>query len=255
VKGGYVSVLNRWMIDETVELLKKPDVIYGTTPELWSIRQYADTFYKGNKIDLILGHYGYDWNKYKDDPSLMMYIAFAYLKAGDTEKAIKHAERVCLADKGYCFGLADIGQSLIDSGRLSDSLKCFKRAYELYTDMNYRQMNLANALRKAGRYKEAIKYYEKYRLMNGSIPVCFLMGKTFLLMGDEMSALEHYKLAREQLQSHNYFYIENEEIGKAILEAVIFYEKNGFQKFADELKMSLKMQKLYDKHLMPPIKK
>jgi tetratricopeptide (TPR) repeat protein len=95
--------------------------------------------------------------RYQNEPSHIMEQAIL-------RKALNCAKKACLINPGYCFGLADIGQCLIDADRLPDAVKFFESAYSFCPGMNYRQKGFANALRKAGRYREALKYYETYRL-------------------------------------------------------------------------------------------
>ena len=246
VNGGYLSVVNRWIGDQSAEVLRKPDMIYGKFPELWEVRQDADIYYEENKADLLLDLTQRHLEKHKNDPSLIMYAAFAYYGTGDIERAFDCAKRACLTNAGYCFGLADIGQCLTDAGRLPDAVKFFESAYSLCPKMNYRQKGFANALKRAGRYREALKYYETYRCKNGSFPVDFLMGETFLLVGDEESALEHFNRGRKYLKIDPYASVRYRVDADAILNAIEFYKKRGFKEYAGELKKSPKLKTMFE---------
>jgi len=246
VNGGYLSAINRWIGDQSAEVLRKPDMIYGTPPELWTVRQNADIYYEGNKADLLFELTERYLEKYQNEPSLMMYTAFAYYGTGNFERAFDCAKKACLINPGYCFGLADIGQCLIDADRLPDAVKFFESAYSFCPGMNYRQKGFANALRKAGRYREALKYYETYRSKNSSFPVDFLMGETFLLMGDEESALKHFNRGRKYLEIDHYAFVKYRIDADAILSAIEFYEKRGFSEYAGELKKSPKLKAIFE---------
>jgi tetratricopeptide (TPR) repeat protein len=245
VNGGYLRVINRWIGNQSAEVLRKPDMIYGTPPELWTVRQNADIYYEENKADLLFELTQRYLEKYQNEPSLMMYIAFAYYGTGNIEKAFDCAKKACLINSGYCFGLADIGQCLIDDDMFPDAVKFFESAYSLCPGMNYRQKGFANALRKAGQYREALKYYEAYRSKNGSFPVDFLMGEIFFLMGDEESALKHFNRGRRYLKVDPYAFVKYQIDADAILSAIKFYEKRGFDEYARELKKNPKLKAMF----------
>lgn len=236
VNGGYLSVLNRWIGEASAAILKEPDLNDAPAPPLWRIWQRLDDAYEANDLDRIFETALPCIGPGSSDPTILLYTAFAYYAGGDLAKAFNHAEAACRIDSKYCYGLADIGQCLIDTRRLSKALKFFEAAYALKPDMNFRQKNLADALKKAGQYRDALFYYEIYQSRNGSFPVQFHMGDTCRLMGDEKSALRHFLKALKCLRKKPYVSIRHSMDADAILAAIVFFESKGLAKQAEELR-------------------
>lgn len=236
VNGGYLSVHNRWIGEISVAILKNPHVNDLPLPRLWRIWQRLDDVYEANDPDRILKIALPFIDVGGKDPNILLYTAFAYYAKGDFTKAFKYAEEACRIDSRYCYGLADIGQCLIDTQRLPKALKFFEAAYALKFDMNFRQKNLADALKEMGQYPEALTYYKIYQSRNGSFPVQFQIADTYRLMGDEESALKHFIGALKCLQKNPYASITHQIDAEAVFAAIAFFEGKGLKTKAAELR-------------------
>ncbi|MGD2126058.1 MAG: tetratricopeptide repeat protein [Desulfobacteraceae bacterium] len=248
VKGGYVSVVNRWIGEACLEVLKNPGMVYDNPPKLWMARQHGDNYYEENNASALLNHSISHLENYEEDPSLVLYAGFAYLGMGNVKQAFNFAKKACLIHSGYCYGLADMGQCLLDTDRLDDAVRFFECVYTLSPGMTFRQANYADALKKAGRYREALLYFERYRSRHGSFPVEFLIGETFLLMGDASSAMAHFERGTRYLDNDPYASVKNQKVADAILRAIAFYEQKGFRGRARALKEHPKLKTIFAKH-------
>lgn len=236
INGGYLSALNRWIGDPCEAILREPDLKDALAPRLWRIWRQLDNAYEANDPDGILKIALANADVCGKDPNVLLYTAFAHYAKGDLTKAFNDAEGACRIDSKYCYGLADIGQCLIDTRRLPKALKFFDAAYALKPDMNFRQKNLADALKMAGRYNEALTYYEIYQSWNGSFPVQFQIADTYRLMGDEESALKHFMNALKCLQKNPSASVWHPIDAEAIFAAITFFERKGLATRAEELR-------------------
>ncbi len=243
VNGGYTTVLHRWMGDVVSQMLKEPHLVSNANlPELWTILQMADTYSQENKPDEILQSLVPFLDTYEDNPCLLVYIADAYYSLNNIEKAFHYAEKSCLTDKNFCYILPYLGKYLAIEGRLSEAERFFVRGYNLNSKMNYLQADFAGALKKAGRYQDALRYFEILKSMNGSFPADFMMGEVCLLLGDEEAALLHFNRGRDQLKVDPIIEINNQEVADAILSAVQFYEKSGHKDDADDIRRNPRLK-------------
>lgn len=248
VNGGYTMVSHRWLGDVVSQMLKEPHLVSDANlPELWTILQMADTYSKENKPDEILRYLIPFLGPYRDNPSMLVYIADAYYLLNDIEKAFRYAEKSCLIDKKFCYMLPYLGKYLAIEGRLPEAEQFFLRGYHLNTEMNYLQGDFALALKRAGRYHDAFKYFEILKSMNGSFPSDFMMGEVSLLLGDERAALLHFDRGRDYLKGNPIIEIKNPEIADAIVSAVKFYEKNGYKNHADDIRKSPGLRSIFAK--------
>jgi len=246
VNGGYTMVFHRWLGDVIVKSLKEPCFISNPKlPGLWTVLQKADTYAKEIKPKEILQYLLPLLETYKDNPALLMYVADAYYLLNDIEKAFYYAEKSCLTDKNTCYLLPYIGKYLAIEGKLSEAEQFFTRGYGLNPDMNYLQGDFAVALKQAGRYHDALKYFEILKSMVGSFPSEFMIGEVYLLMGDERAAKTHFDLGRDSLRSTQYAVIDRQEVTAALISAVQFYEEKGNIDYADEIRKNPKLKTIF----------
>jgi hypothetical protein len=248
VNGGYTMVSHRWLGNVILEMLKKPALLSDPKPpELWTILQTADIYIKENKPKEVIQYLMPFLETYKDHPALSVYIADAHYLLDDIDKAYTYAEKSCLIDKNFCYILPYIGRYLFIEERLSEAERFFVRGYTLNPEMNYLQGDFAIALKKAGRFYDALKYFEIWKSMNGSFPSDFMMGEVYLLLGDEKAALSYFDRGRNDLRINPNVAIKSPEIADAMIKAVQFYEKNGYKNYADEIRKNQRLKSIFEK--------
>ncbi len=235
VRGGYLRPYQRWMGDATIEILKKPSLI-NSMPEIWSILSAADYYLKSEKYGELLGFLEGVRTKYPSSLPLDTYLAFGYLGVGRYGEALNMGKNLCNQDMNYCYILTDMGVKLAKEQKPYEAEPFFSYGYEKNPKINYGQIYLGNALRKAGRFEKAIRYYMAYRKMNGSYPVDMIIGETYLMMGDEKRAREFFDSGRETLRNKRYVDVKNEVVSAALKTAVRFYEKRGLREYANEIR-------------------
>lgn len=248
VNGGYTMVSHRWLGNVILEMLKEPALLSNPKPpELWTILQTADIYIKENKPKEVIQYLMPVLETYKDNPALSVYIADAHYLLNNIDKATTYAEKSCLIDKNFCYILPYIGRYLFIEERLSEAEWFFMRGYNLNPEMNYLQGDFAIALKKAGRYYDALKYFEIWKSMNGSFPSDFMIGEVYLLLGDEKTALSYFDRGRDSLRINPNVAIKSPEIADAMIKAVQFYEKNGYKNYADEIRKNPKLKVIFEK--------
>jgi len=188
INGGFLSAARRWIADHCLEILEQPQLIEGPYPEALLVHNLADIYYMGCKAEALLDLTRRYQNRDPQERCLLAYQAFALQATGDREDAFELANELARYDSRFAFVLADLGQCLIDRGRLEAALPYFKAAYQANPHMNFRQKNLGNALMAEGRYKQALHYYSIYCRQNGLFPVAFVMGDAALKLGDDSRA-------------------------------------------------------------------
>jgi hypothetical protein len=68
------------------------------------------------------------------------------------------------------------------------------------------------------------------------------MGEAYLSLGNKESALKHFDAARKAVALRRYIEAPNKSNRGVILNAIKFYEKNGYMKEALELKKNPKLR-------------
>jgi len=235
VDGGFLEPVRRWVADQSQEILRFPNRLQEPLPRLWELREHADILYVNGRADLLLELCRPGLSEFPREPTLLLYKAFAQLARGEIDPAFALSLDLCRKDPGLCPGMADLGQLLLDADKIDTALRFFEKAYEQNPAMNYRQTELAHAMRKKGRYREALIYYEICRKKNGSFPTDFLMGQTCLLMGRRKQALFHFDRGLSAFERDLYPVVRDDKDFEAIQSAVIFYEQNGMKDKASSL--------------------
>lgn len=241
VNGGFLNTTHRWVGDLTVDLLRRPDMrAQAELPEKYAVFQRADLLLSMNRhkdlLDYLLPYLKRD----EENPAINMYVAKVYNALGETDKSFVYAEKACQAENNYCYGLPELGSNVLNECGLDLAEKFFIRGYEMCPEMDYSQFRFALNLKKSGRYNDAIKYFKVFRDYYGSFPVDFYIAESFLLKGDDISALKYFDSARIALSQNPYALKKFGDL-HIIKNAVRFYEKNGFKKFAKELSKILKL--------------
>jgi tetratricopeptide (TPR) repeat protein len=236
VNGGYLSPLHRWAGDLCRGLLEQPERIRVPPSSRFHWKQRAETLYEEDKAEALLNVSLNALERLPGDPGLKLYAAFGSLGLGDTDRAYFHAKTACLEDSGYCAGLADIGQCLIDQGRLDEALPFFEAAYSLQPDMNYRLKNLADALEEAGRKREALRYHEINEARNGVFPAAFRIGCIHLDLEERDSAARAFRRGIAAVKDDPYIEARYRNDAEALRRAAVFFEKSGMHETASALK-------------------
>lgn len=240
VNGGFLNTTLRWVGDLAVDLLRHPEMRQqAELPEHYSVLQRADLLLSMSRYENLLD-YLLPYQKRGDkDPAITMYIAKAYNAIGKIDKAFVYAEKACLTENNYCYGLPELGCNILDDRGLDSAERFFTRGYEMRPEMDYSQFRFALTLKQSGRYDDAIKYFKVFRDFYGPFPVDFYIAETYLLKGDESLALQYFDSARTELSQNPNVLTSFGDL-KIIKKAVRFYEEIGYKNFAEELSKIMK---------------
>ncbi|KAF0216298.1 MAG: hypothetical protein FD174_3752 [Geobacteraceae bacterium] len=240
VNEGFLGTCYRWVGDLVSDILRQPGIIsHAALPDRYSVLQRADLLLVMERFDDLLNYFSPFLTRDGIDPAILMYAAKAYQRLGEMEKSFRCAERACLAENTYCYGLPELGSIVLDERGLDAAERFFVRGYDLRPKMDHGQFRFAMALKESGRAADAITYFNVFRDRFGSFPVDFYIAETFLLMGDETSAMRYYDSGRTEL-------VKNPSVlagfgnFKTIEKAAKFYEQKGFGRYASELRESIK---------------
>ena len=236
VSGGFLDARYRWVGDLVVDTLRIPGL--NPLPDLpgrYSFLQRADLLLQMKRYKELLDHLSPLLTGEAKEPAAMLYAAQACQELGKTEQAFRWAETACLSDRRYCYGLPQLGTAVLDRSGLSAAERFFVRGYELYPDMDEGQFRFAMSLKKSGRLEDAIRYFNVFRKCYGPFPVDFYLAETFLLKGDEVSALRYYNYGRQEVTRNPSILTGFGDV-RAIENAAVFYEKKGYERYAAELR-------------------
>jgi tetratricopeptide (TPR) repeat protein len=234
VNGGYLRTYHKWMGDVSADILKTPSLL-NNMPELWAILSAADYYLKTKEYDRLIAFLNGVKSKYPDSKPIDVYLAFAYQGLSRLEKALDIARMLCVKDKNYCYALIELGIEIAKTENPEKAEPFFKSGYSMNPEIDFGQIYFGNALRKAGRFEDAIGYYLTFRRMNGSYPVDMIIGETYLMMGDEKRAGKFFDSARLALRRKRYVDVKNRVVSQALRTAVNYYEKKGLKEYALEL--------------------
>lgn len=236
VNGSFLSTCYRWVGDLSVDILRDPALLsQNELPVRYLFLQRADMLLVMKRYQELLQHTSIYLENQGTDPSVYIYAAQAQQGLGNTSESFRLAEKACMAEKDYCYGLPELGGILLQQYDLNMAEKFFARGYALCPDMDHGQFPLAMALRKSGRHDDAIRYFQAFRNCYGSFPVDFYIAETYLMKGDEKSALAYYDSGRRAL-AKNAALLSGFGDFKTLEKAAEFYERKGHVMQAAELR-------------------
>ncbi|OGW25916.1 MAG: hypothetical protein A2X59_02340 [Nitrospirae bacterium GWC2_42_7] len=240
VNGGFLNTTHRWVGDLAADLLRSPEMrAESELPEKYAVLQSVDLLLTMKRHKDLLDYLLPYLKKDEKNPAINMYVAKAYHELGEIDKSFAYAEKACLAENNYCYGLPELGSNILDDHGLASAERFFVRGYEMCPKMDYRQFRFAMKLKQSGRYKDAIKYFKVFRDLHGSFPVDLYIAEAYLLIGDEISALKYFDSARTELLQNPNALASFGDLS-TIKRAVSFYEEKGLNKSAEELNQIMK---------------
>jgi len=200
INGGFMDCHYRWVGEMVVDSLRVPGLLsQKKLPYRYGYLQAIDNLLLFRRYEELLQEFAIFQGKGGSDPDLFLYAATACLTLGQTEKAFRYAENACLIDRGYCYGLAELGTSLLNLNKIATAERFFLRGYELAPKMDLGQFQLGMALKEAGRFDEAIRYFKIFRKSYGPLPIDFYIADTYRLEGDSSSALVFYNSGKNEI--------------------------------------------------------
>ncbi|HEY6837432.1 MAG TPA: hypothetical protein VI389_01685 [Geobacteraceae bacterium] len=236
VNGGFLDVSRRWVGDLVVDSLRIPGLIFQSElPGRYALLQRADLLLRAGRYGELLDVLSPFVTEENAEPSLLVYAAFAHEGRGEMERSFRAAERACRTDASYCYGLPQLGTLVLDEKGLAEAQRFFVRGYELSPGMDAGQFRLAMALKEAGRLDDAITYFRIFRDCYGPFPVDFYLAETYLLKGDEASALGCYDRGRKELARNPQAIVGFGDV-QTIESAAVFYERKGLVAHAASLR-------------------
>jgi tetratricopeptide (TPR) repeat protein len=228
-----------------IDYLKQPGLIQNNLlPDTYLTLQQAERLRMMERYNELMQFLFPVLEKDIYNPSILIYMAYALDGIGMKVKSLNCAEKACFCNQNYCYGLAELGSEMLAENGLSSAEEYFVRAYKENPAMVHSQFIFARALQKAGRYNEALTYFNSFRSYYGPLPVDFYMGETHMLQGDDNKALQYYNSGLRELTEDPFLWVRFGD--RSVIENVIrFYERNGFDSRAVELRIALETGKKY----------
>lgn len=235
INGDFLHPHHRWVGDTAAEILRKPGLISAPPAEPLLLLQKIENAHRSNHpVEMlaladpyVAGH---------PLPSLLLYKAYAHMLQGDPEKAYTFAMAGCKADKRYCSGNVYIGAYYALKGQPQRAERFFRGGFAVNPNMHYGLFQYADCLRRLGKLRESIHWYEKDDRLNGPFMDHFMIAETHLMLGDRQAAAAALKRALRGLESDPYASVINETAAHAIHTAIDFCDQNGYKEMAVALR-------------------
>lgn len=235
INGDFLHPHHRWVGDTAAAILRKPGLIKEPPSEPLLLLQKIENAHRSNNPAEMLA-LADPYLARHPLPSLLLYKAYAHMLQGDPEKAHAAAMAGCRADKRYCSGNVYIGAYYASKGQHQTAERFFRGGFAVHPNMHYGLFQYADCLRKLGKLRESISYYEKDDRLNGPFMDHFMIAETYLMLGDRQAAATALKRALRGLESDPYAAVMNETAVHAIYAAIDFCDQNGSKEMAAALR-------------------
>lgn len=137
IESGYTDAIHRYIGDEIIEVMSNPQILKSDSPpELWQFRDKAENMLSGGEDELIVEYLDEPFNKYPDDPALLLLNAAAEIKLKKYDHALKSMDDICQKNEKYCYGYIYLGE-IIDNKENVRKETFFKRASDALPDSKY----------------------------------------------------------------------------------------------------------------------
>ncbi len=244
VNGEYLKPHHRWIGDELAAVLRDPGILEQPPSKLLPLLQDVDDAYNetdpSRMLKLIEGYTDSD-----KESSLLLYKAYAHMLEGENDKAYSSANAGCEADRLYCTGLPFMGLQYFLKGECEEADKFFRAGYSQDPDMRNGLYYFAHCLRDLGQMREAILYYRRDVVLNGSFPTDFLIFESLIMANNRLLAIAALKEAVSGLERNPYAEVVNRKAADAIYSAIDFSEKNELKEVVRALKGSKTVLKMF----------
>jgi tetratricopeptide (TPR) repeat protein len=237
VNGDYLLPIHRWVGDTITSILNKPGMINDAPSELLSLLQQCDSAYRSGEAAAILKLVEQPLLK-QQMPSLMLYKAYAHLLQGNPNKSFEAAMRCCDVDPLYCTSLPYLATLYYTNGQYQQAEKFFRAGFTANPSMECGVFRFANCLRKVGKLREAISWFEKSDALIGSFPSRVLTAEIHLKLGDRQAATADIKLVLSRLEQDIYAKVTSQSLANSIYAIIDYCDKNGFREIAASLKIT-----------------
>lgn len=164
-EGGYTKAAHRFIGDQLFEGIKAPEIFRAESPpELWKHRDQADNMLSGGEDIKVVEYLQEPLKQFSDDIPLRMLHAEANVKAGKDNESFEELREICLQDRHYCYGFADMGDILAEKKKYNIAEKFFLEAVKALSDDPYIILRYVSFLEISGREAEADAVRKKFRL-------------------------------------------------------------------------------------------
>jgi tetratricopeptide (TPR) repeat protein len=184
-------------------------------------------------------------------PSMVLYKSYAHLLKGDPDKAFETAKRCCNIDPLYCTGLPYLGTLYFDNGQYRQAERFFRAGFSANPTMENGVFPFADCLRKMGKLREALSWYERSETLNGYFPSRVLIAETRLMLGDHQTAITDIRFIIGHLQRDLYASVKNRSIAGSCYAIIDYCEKNGFREISDSLKRTSAIKEMLREYPSP----
>lgn len=244
VNGDYLPPHLRWVGDTIGAILEKPGLINENPTEFLSLLQQLDNDYRGTDTAAML-RYIEAWQARYPLPPVKAYQALAHTLRNEPESAHRAAREACAQDPRYCTLFPYIGTYYYTAGRYAIAETFYRAGFAANPAMTNGLFQYGHCLRRMGRIKEAIAWYEKDEAANGLFPTRFLIAETYLLSRDTAAAKASFARAVEALAKNRYAEVANDESARAIYAALDFCEREGLRDLSAALGASPTVSRMF----------
>jgi tetratricopeptide (TPR) repeat protein len=235
VEGTYVPAELRWLGTAILQGLNDPQLFKGQPPESWVVYQEASDLKSKKEFKEMKTFLAPHLTRHKDDPTLMFLMAVAMLNNREIDGAFKLATDSCRVDKGYCYGLHELGLQLLEMEEPQLADQFFSAAEKLSPELDYGRVDRGLELIKLGERAAAIAVFKKLVAERGNYPYGFYLGWMLAQDMRKKSAISHFDKAVLALDESIPIQVGSAELAEAIASAIALYRELGMQEKAQRL--------------------
>jgi Flp pilus assembly protein TadD len=188
VDGGYLPVQLRWVGNALQEALDGKDLSRPKAP--WPLLATVEDWRRGLLPREVVRRVRPLVLQRPTDPWLHVYLSDALFRADDVAGALAEGKKAARLDSGCCRILPEIGRQLANAGRL-DEAERFLAAAPAMVNIPA-ELDLAQALDRAGRTAQAIGHYSRICGKVANYSAELLIGYAYERLGDRSRARQHY---------------------------------------------------------------
>lgn len=246
INGEFLLPQHRWVGDAVRMILKSPDLINQPVPALTNVQQQVDNEYRTTNATAMMALIK-SYPAWESEPSLLLYMGLAHMQAGDAGAAFSAVLESCRADILYASALPYMGALYYSKGQYDIAERFFRAGYVANPLLSNGLFHFGNCLVKNGKLSEALGVYELDVQRNGSFPTHFMMVQTYLVLGDDQSALETLKLAIPNLRTGINTRVVSQVVADAIYTSLNFCERKHHADLAETLRKTSTFKKMRER--------
>ena len=243
VDGGYLPARSRWVGNAALSMLGDPGLLDAQNlPPVMSSLQKASLLASKDKYAEIASNLEKLKKHFDTDlASIHLELAYAYMGIGDFDTAFGAAKRACERDRGFCYGLLDLGTVLVKGGYPDKGKQFFAEGFLMSPEMTYNEFERGFAFADAGLYDDAERVFARNEPWPGGYAADFSLGEVALRKGDKEGALKYFTKGYDRMGKAPWVGRVTEDVLPAFADAVKLFMEVGDGEKAARMKSDARL--------------